>query len=70
MEIAYINERIDRKLWSSTPVFCATKERITEALNKILTRKGLKPVAGNVNVGFKVKYPPYTFDVSAIQPRQ
>ena len=32
MEIAYINERIDRKLRASTTVFCATKEKITEAL--------------------------------------
>ena len=70
MEIAYINERIDRKLRSSTAVFCATKEKITEDLNKILTNKGLKPVVGKVNIGFKVKYPPYSFDVSAIQPRQ
>lgn len=70
MEIAYINERIDRKLRTSTTVFCATKEKITEALNKILANKGLKPVVGKVNIGFKVKYPPYSFDVSAIQPRQ
>ena len=70
MEIAYINERIDRKLRTSTTVFCATNERITEALNKILANKGLKPVVGKVNIGFNVKYPPYTFDVSAIQPRQ
>mgnify|MGYP003400071717 FL=1 len=70
MEIAYINERIDRKLRASTAVFCATKEKITEALNKILANKGLKPVVGKVNIGFKVKYPPYSFDVSAIQPRQ
>ena len=70
MEIAYINERIDRKLRTSTTVFCATKEKITEALNKILANKGLKPVVGKVNIGFKVKYPPYTFDVSAIQPRK
>ena len=70
MEIAYINERIDGKLQKSTPVFGATKCRITETLNKILLDAGLKPVVGKVNVGFKVKYPPYTFDVSAIQPRQ
>lgn len=70
MKIAYINERIDRKLWVSTPVFDATEDRITESLNKILLGKGLKPVVGKVKVGFKVKYPPYTFDVSAIQPRQ
>ena len=68
MEIAYINERIDRKLRASTTVFCATKEKITEDLNKILTRKGLKPVVGKVNIGFNVKYPPYSFDVTASQP--
>ena len=68
MEIAYINERIDRKLRTSTTVFCATKEKITEALNRILTHNGLKPVVGKVNIGFKVKYPPYSFDVSESQP--
>ena len=68
MEIAYINERIDRKLRASTTVFCATKEKITEDLNKILANKGLNPVVGKVNIGFNVKYPPYSFDVTASQP--
>ena len=70
MEIAYINERIDRKLRTSTTVVWAAKEKMTEALNESLANKGLKPVVGKVNIGFKVKYPPYAFDVSAIQPRQ
>ena len=68
MEIAYINERIDRKLRASTTVFCATKEKITEDLNKILTRQGLKPVVGKVNIGFNVKDPPYSPDATASQP--
>lgn len=68
MEIAYINERIDGKLQVSTPVFDATKENITKALNKILRDVGLKPVVGKVGVGFKVKYPPFSYDVSEKQP--
>lgn len=68
MSIAYINERHDRVLWVSTPVFGATKDRITEELNKILLDKGLPAVKGKVGVGFKVKHEPYSFDVSEKQP--
>ena len=68
MNIAYINERHNRVLCVSTPVFGAIKDRITEELNKILLDKGLPAVNGRVGVGFKVKHEPYSFDVSEKQP--
>ncbi len=68
MSIAYINERHNGVLCISTPVFGATKDRITEELNKILQDKWLPEVKGRVGVGFKVKHEPYSFDVSEKQP--
>ena len=49
MNIAYINERHNRVLCVSTPVFGATKDRITEELNKILLDKQSMAGSGSVS---------------------
>ena len=73
MRFAYINTRTYGTLMKSVPVFLTganDKELLTDAFNKELAEHGLEPVKGQVNIGFKKKVDPYSFDISTNQPRR
>lgn len=73
MAFAYINTRINGVLQESRGVFLTgenDKEKLTEQFNQNLKDHRVPPVAGQVNIGFKHKVDPFTFDISFAQPRK
>ena len=70
--LVYLNIRTSGTLQESRAILCAAggeKEIVTVKLNEALARRGL-PAVKEAKVGFKVEFPPYSFDVSIKQPRK
>ena len=67
--LVYLNIRTNGTLQESRAILGGEKEIVTAKLNEELARRGL-PAVKEATVGFKVEFPPYSFDISIKQPRK